>query len=239
MAWTTPKTWADGDIPDADDLNTHIKDNLNALSTHAHSGAAGDGSAALAPISTVTFANQGSTPSAPGSAKVAVFSESETMKVRAGASGAAVAISLATHTHTLAEIQTVEAVVNVPASPSSTSGNVAIGTSMVTVESATITVGGAGKNAIVITGVFTAANHTGNTDGHTARAQLVWNGVVVLVTSYSAQIDNNELCTFVLTHLEPDVAAGSKTGTIQAQRSGGTGDLYAWYQGLALLEADD
>ena len=103
MAWTTPKTWADGDIPDADDLNTHIKGNLDALSTHAHSGAAGDGSAALAPITTVTFVNQGSTPAAPGSSKVNIFSESETLKVREGASGAAVAISLANHTHTIAE----------------------------------------------------------------------------------------------------------------------------------------
>lgn len=102
MAWTTPKTWADGDIPDADDLNTHIKGNLDALSAHAHSGAAGDGSAALAPITTVTFTNQGSTPSAPGSSKVNIFSESETLKVRQGASGAAVAISLANHTHTIA-----------------------------------------------------------------------------------------------------------------------------------------
>jgi hypothetical protein len=103
MAWTTPKTWADGDIPDADDLNTHIRDQMNVLSTHAHSGAAGDGSAALAPISTATFINQGSTPSAPGSSKVNIFSESETLKVRAGASGAAVAIALANHTHTIAE----------------------------------------------------------------------------------------------------------------------------------------
>jgi hypothetical protein len=102
MAWTTPKTWADGDIPDAADLNTHIKANLDALSTHAHSGAAGDGGAALAPVSTVTFVNQGSTPAAPGSTKVNIFSESETLKVREGASGAAVAISLATHTHTQA-----------------------------------------------------------------------------------------------------------------------------------------
>ena len=103
MAWTTPKTWADGDIPDADDLNTHIKANLDVLSTHAHSGAAGDGSAALAPITTITFVNQGSTPAAPGSSKVNIFSESETLKVREGASGAAVAISLANHTHTIAE----------------------------------------------------------------------------------------------------------------------------------------
>ena len=43
MAWTTPRTWTDGEIPTAAILNTHITDNLNALSTHTHSGAAGDG----------------------------------------------------------------------------------------------------------------------------------------------------------------------------------------------------
>lgn len=31
MAWTTPKTWEDGEIVDQDDLNTHIRDNLNYL----------------------------------------------------------------------------------------------------------------------------------------------------------------------------------------------------------------
>ena len=103
MAWTTPKTWADGDIPDADDLNTHIKDNLNVVSTHAHSGAAGDGSADLSGLDTETFDNQGSTPAAPGSNKVKLFSESETLKIRAGASGAAVAIALASHSHTIAD----------------------------------------------------------------------------------------------------------------------------------------
>ena len=102
MAWTTPKTWADGDIPDADDLNTHIKDNLNVVSTHTHSGAAGDGSADLSGLDTQTFDNQGSTPAAPGSNKVKLFSESETLKIRAGASGAATALSFSDHTHTAA-----------------------------------------------------------------------------------------------------------------------------------------
>jgi hypothetical protein len=106
MAWTTPKTWADGDIPDADDLNTHIKDNLNVVSTHTHSGAAGDGSADLSGLDTQTFDNQGSTPAAPGSNKVKLFSESETLKIRAGASGAATALSLTSHSHSLSVTET-------------------------------------------------------------------------------------------------------------------------------------
>lgn len=33
MAWTTPKTWATGELVTATDLNTHLRDNLNALFT--------------------------------------------------------------------------------------------------------------------------------------------------------------------------------------------------------------
>jgi len=43
MAWTTPKSWT-STMAVAGDLNTHIRDNLLVLSTHAHSGAAGMGS---------------------------------------------------------------------------------------------------------------------------------------------------------------------------------------------------
>ena len=33
MAWTTPKTWADDELVTANVMNTHIRDNLNALKT--------------------------------------------------------------------------------------------------------------------------------------------------------------------------------------------------------------
>lgn len=44
MAWTQPRTWAIGDLVHASDLNTHVRDNLGALSTHIHHGGdPGDG----------------------------------------------------------------------------------------------------------------------------------------------------------------------------------------------------
>ena len=43
MAWTTPRRWVGGDMATAAILNTHIRDNLLVLSTHAHAGGAGDG----------------------------------------------------------------------------------------------------------------------------------------------------------------------------------------------------
>lgn len=43
MAWTAPRTWVAGEILTAGNMNTHVRDNLNALSTHRHTGSAGDG----------------------------------------------------------------------------------------------------------------------------------------------------------------------------------------------------
>ncbi len=33
MAWTTPRTWIAGELVKEEDLNTHIRDNLNVLIT--------------------------------------------------------------------------------------------------------------------------------------------------------------------------------------------------------------
>ena len=55
----------------ASDLNTHIRDNLLVLSTHAHSGAAGMGSSTLSGVSLAALvipvlASQGSSPATAG-----------------------------------------------------------------------------------------------------------------------------------------------------------------------------
>jgi len=100
MAWTTPATWTDGEIPDANKLNAQIKNNHTFLSTHTHSGASGDGSASLAPT-TITYPNQGSDPAAPGSGKLITFEAGDLFKSRAGTSGAVKTYSTTDHTHTI------------------------------------------------------------------------------------------------------------------------------------------
>jgi hypothetical protein len=50
MAWTVPKSWT-STMAVASDLNTHIRDNLLVLSTHAHNNAAGMGSSTLSGVS--------------------------------------------------------------------------------------------------------------------------------------------------------------------------------------------
>ena len=100
MAWTTPRTWTDGEIPTATILNAQIKANHEFLATHTHTGASGMGSSALAPIY-VTTTDQGSDPDAPGSSKLIVYSQSGLLKSRAGASGAEKVYSTTDHTHTI------------------------------------------------------------------------------------------------------------------------------------------
>jgi len=69
MAWTTPLSWSPKMVT-AVQLNTHVKDNLSALSTHAHSGSAGAGSGTIAIGSTsqasFTFTDQEASPSTTG-----------------------------------------------------------------------------------------------------------------------------------------------------------------------------
>ena len=74
MAWTTPKTWTDNEIilaSGAGSLNEQIRDILNQLSVHAHTGAAGDGSATLSGVSFSNiagfqFADQAADPTVDG-----------------------------------------------------------------------------------------------------------------------------------------------------------------------------
>ena len=74
MAWTTPKTWTTDEIilaSGAGSLNEQIRDNLNQLSVHAHTGAAGDGSSTLSGVSFSNiagfqFADQAADPTVDG-----------------------------------------------------------------------------------------------------------------------------------------------------------------------------
>ena len=70
MAWGTPLTWASTMVT-ATIMNAQIKSNLDVLSSHAHSGAAGMGSATLSGVSisalaVPVFADQSGSPGVAG-----------------------------------------------------------------------------------------------------------------------------------------------------------------------------
>jgi hypothetical protein len=81
MAWTTPIDWSNASavpsgIVTAEMLNANVRENLNALSLHAHGGSAGDGASTLPGVTlttptltnlvTLTFADQSANPDAAG-----------------------------------------------------------------------------------------------------------------------------------------------------------------------------
>ena len=56
MAWTAPKTWEIVLVDDTQ-MNAQLKDNLNVLTTHTHTGAAGFGNSSLA-VTVLSSASQ-------------------------------------------------------------------------------------------------------------------------------------------------------------------------------------
>ena len=66
MAWTIPRTWVDKEVVTKAIMDTHVRDNLNALSTHAHTGAAGDGNDELSGIDLIQFDDVAISPDAAG-----------------------------------------------------------------------------------------------------------------------------------------------------------------------------
>lgn len=98
MAWTAPRLWLVGDMADAATLNTHVRDNLLALSAHAHGGGAGDGEDELNGPDSITF-DDISAPSAPGAGLTILYARAGQLRQIAGAAGSEETFSITTHTH--------------------------------------------------------------------------------------------------------------------------------------------
>ena len=131
MAWTTPRDWTgiSNDIVTAAMLNVDVRDNLTVLSSHSHTGAAGQGASSmsgltLAALATLTFADQSANPDAAGELQrngndLLWYGSSAVNLTQADASaGTASLRSLGTtsvkaaagnHTHTITEVGSTEA----------------------------------------------------------------------------------------------------------------------------------
>jgi hypothetical protein len=236
MAWTTPKTWVDQETVSADDFNTQIRDNLDSIAGHTHTGTAGDGSATLGSLDYIDLDQQGAL-SAPatGHARFAANTDGTLRYYPNG--GSEQTIVDTTHEHKISEVQVIKdtqvdatSPVNIGGGTNFTSGG------WTTIESVSITVGGTGERSVVVSGAMTLGNFTGNSDGHTARARLYFDGVEVEVTGYSAVCANNESFVVHLVAVVENVTAGSKTLNLQAEKSGGTGSMVAWHYSAAATE---
>ena len=100
MTWTANLTWADGDTPTAAQFNA-ISANLDAISNHGHSGAAGDGDAILTSLDYIDYDQQGAL-SAPATGHTR-FAGNTGGSLRYRANGAAEKeVSDAAHSHAAA-----------------------------------------------------------------------------------------------------------------------------------------
>ena len=97
MAWTAPRTFATGDSVDGDMMNEQIKENLDVLGAHTHTGATADGDDDLAGVDEITIGST-SEPSSPASGKIAVWVDGTTLKAK-NSSGAIRIYTLGGHTH--------------------------------------------------------------------------------------------------------------------------------------------
>lgn len=158
MAWTAPRTYVDGEILTADILNIDIRDNLNALSLHAHGGSAGDGDDELSGVDKITF-DDIADPAAPGASKTVLWTNSGKAHQRAGASGAAEELSTTDHSHN--ERQSDEtALANQSAGGSSISKTAYDNTAPTNTINMTTTAG----NHMIVNGFNTFLNDTGASD---------------------------------------------------------------------------
>ena len=98
MGWTTPRDYVANEVLTAAILNVDHRDNLDVLSGHGHSGAAGMGSSSLANLVKATFTDA-SAPSAPGSGLTVLYTVSGRPHYRAGSSGSDTTLAILADVH--------------------------------------------------------------------------------------------------------------------------------------------
>ena len=227
MAWTTPRDWTgiSDNIVTAAMLNVDVRDNLTVLSSHSHTGAAGQGASSmsgltLAALATLTFADQSANPDAAGELQrngndLLWYGSSVVNLTAADASaGTASLRSLGTtsvkaaagdHTHTPSS-----------AASGSTQALATVTTSETDVASHSATPGASNR----AWAVFAAAHVRDYADTYTLK---VYFDATVLQTITGVTGSPSALMTG-LSGLQENPAVSAHTVKITAQRTAGTGD---------------
>jgi hypothetical protein len=223
MAWTTPRDWVNGELVTHTVMNQQIKDNMAVLSTHTHSGAAGDGSSALTSVDTVTFDHQGSDPSAPSAGHGSIYFKSDGLYFR-NTGGVATRLALSS------DALTVGQVVEASASLTQSVAGGGSATGDIDLVTATITAGGAGRY-YVVTGTLACTSGSGN-----VTMKLIYDTTVLETvidgTAGGTTITNGNL--FVASQTVSNPATSSKT--IKMTSNAGTGTTHTTKGMLSIRE---
>ena len=196
MAWTAPRDWSDNsDVPDgivtAAMLNVDVRDNLTVLSSHSHTGSAGQGGASmsgltLAALATLTFADQSANPDAAGELQrngndILWYGSSVVNLSQADASaGTASLRSLGTtsvkaaagnHVHTMSQEAEAEGIHGATLVLSSMTSGISVGTSETDIISVTHTADDS-NNVLVISTVAICGGTIGAGATYTARLDV-------------------------------------------------------------------
>ena len=224
MAWTTPRDWTgiSDDIVTAAMLNVDVRDNLTVLSSHTHTGAAGQGGASmsgltLAALVTMTFADQSANPDAAGelqrNGNDLLFYGSSVVNLTAAdaSAGTASLRSLGTtsvkaaagnHTHQPTSVAT-----------GSSSGTATVTTSETDVVSHTATPGAATRGWAI----FAAGHMRDSGDTYTFKLYFAATLLTTVTSITSAYIKG-------ISGYQENPATSGQTIKLTAQRTAGTGD---------------
>lgn len=215
MAWTTPRTWANGLVVTATILNAEIRDNFDELDDHNHDDSAGHGSNELTGMATVQF-DDDTAPAAPGTDKTVIYSVDGRLHQRSGAAGSDQTFSLDNHEHTMEEDSQSTTV------PPQMETTQSVGTSYGTTQSAPAhVVGGSGKRLLVVTATAVVGVNGSSGNSATASIRIRKDSVQVKeVTSPTLVYDSiYERYLLTATYVEADVAAGSVTFDAQLKHA--------------------
>lgn len=216
MGWTTPRNYVANEVLTAAILNVDHRDNLDVLSTHAHSGAAGMGSSSLANLVQATFTDA-SAPSAPGSGLTVIYTVSGKPHYRAGASGADTAFAVASDLHTQAHESAHE-----PGGGDAMAVDAAAATGSLRTIGGGATQGAAGNHTHTISeDVVAEDNFVGDTSS-----------VAVMYTAIANGVQQDETATAAVTETALLCAVG------YGHARGGSGDFDLLIDGTVVDQAD-
>jgi len=208
MAWSTPRDWSANELVTHTIMNAHIKDQFDALSLHTHSGAAGDGSSALADVDTITYDHQGSDPSAPASGHTTLYTKSDGLYYRAYG-GSATRLALSSDVLTIGQV--------VESTGSGIQQNYGDGdTDEETIVTLNITAGGAGRYYVITAGACTRAS-TASTVNATFK---LYYDTTVLETVNDTNLLSGDAITFSQTQSNPATSSKEIKLTVQIASGG-------------------
>src|SRR3990167_1148790 len=210
MAWTAPRTWVAAEVVNASELNTDLRDNMNELSLHNHSGGSGSGASSLGPLNRVDFTDllSGNMPSSPGGTLTTVVT-SATALVWINAGGTFYAATSA-HEHAIATatlVSTGEITSTVNGTTITKIGSI-FGSATTTLIASVFTASGTGSRAVMAMGVLGIYNIVATAS--TSTVELRRDATIIASTIHDLSVATH-MRTIVLSTVELNRPSGSVT----------------------------